>query len=96
MADIRIMIDVGNPEPASENKHDHAVPKKPTVEEKVREALECIESGFESHVEWTMINKLYKDLIASPKKNERMQNIISMIAPILKKYGYHGVSSEDK
>lgn len=94
MSDIKVMIQVGMPKPAEEKPAPEA-PKKPTVEEKVRYALECIESGFDSHQEWIMLNKLYHDLMNMKNKNDRVQNLIKMIQPTLAKYGYHKVSSED-
>jgi hypothetical protein len=61
--------------------------RKRPVEEVVRECLEKIESGLESHKEWLTITKLYKDL--ESRKDDRAENIKKMIRPVLSHYGYH-------
>lgn len=65
----------------------------PSIEEQVKDALECINSGYDSAADWSMINKLYKALCTA-KPNPRIQNLIAMIKPVLAKFGYHGVSNE--
>lgn len=60
-----------------------------SVEDRVREAIELIESGHDSRVEWHMLVGLYRQL-ASRKKTERVRNLMSMIKPTLEKYGYYG------
>lgn len=62
--------------------------KKLPLEDKVREALECIDSDYDSHVEWIMIRKLYKDLRALKKPSDRAMSVMRMIEPVLSKYGY--------
>jgi hypothetical protein len=68
----------------------------PSVEDKVREALECIDSGYESHVEWLMIGGLYKKLKQLARPSPRALNLIEMIEPVLAKYGYHKVAPSQK
>lgn len=67
----------------------------PTVEEKVREAIDLVDSGYCSHTEWLMLNKLYESLCRNKKQGPRIQNLKKMIEPVLAKYGYHKVSTED-
>lgn len=87
---LQIMVELPPP-PDVTSKAAPAMP----VEDKVRDALELIDSGYDSRVEWLMINKLYKQLQSMPS-NPRVAALKQMIEPILAKYGYHGISSETK
>lgn len=93
---IKVMLELPMPAPAP--VAPPPVEKKPepkvSVEDKVREALECIDSGYESGVEWAMINRLYKDLCNLKKPSPRAENLKKMIEPVLAKFGYHGVTSK--
>ena len=89
--DIKLMISV--PEPQVTEKAKPAPKLSP--EEKVKHYIELIESGYKSDVEWLILNKIYKQLCGM-KQNPRITNIISMIKPVLAKYGYHGVPAETK
>lgn len=87
MSTISVMLQVGVP------THSTPTPaEKPqaSVESAVREALDCIDSGHDSHVEWNMIRRLYREL-NKRKKTPRITNLIQMMEPVLQKYGYHGV-----
>ena len=88
---IHILLDA--PPPPQNNQ-----PQKPphSVEDEVREALDCIESGYRSDVEWIMLSKLYKELLNSPKRTPRMESLIEMMKPTMSKYGYHGTEPEGK
>lgn len=83
-----LQLDVPSPQETSEAE------SVPSVEDKVRSALDLIDSGYHSNVQWLTVNKLYKQLQDMPKKSKRVQNLIDMIEPVLAKYGYHGVSSK--
>jgi hypothetical protein len=87
------MLDIGMPAERA------PVPQQPevapmSVEDRVRDALDCIDSGHNSNVEWVMINRLYKNLVQKRGKNKRIDNLLAMIEPVMAKYGYHKVSSE--
>jgi hypothetical protein len=87
---VQILLDM---EP-SMPKEKYPVPANETsIEDDVREAIDCIESGHDSVVEWKMINRLYKEL-RDMKKTPRVTNLIAMIEPVMAKYGLHGVSEE--
>lgn len=89
----RVIIELGMP--TEHRKERHATPRL-SVEDKVREALDLIESGHESSIEWRMISRLYRDLKAmsgGKRKSPRVRNLIKMIEPVLAKYGYHGVDA---
>lgn len=84
---IRIMLEVTPPPAEKTSKAKPAM----SVEDKVRHALELIDSGYRSDVQWQMIMKLYKSL-RTKKQTPRVRNLIKMIEPVLAKFGYHGVS----
>lgn len=87
---VRVMLEVGLP---SERSSEPGV-RPVSIEEKVKDALDSIDSGYKSDVQWIMINKLYKDLSARRGKSKRIDNLLNMIEPVMAKYGYHKVSSE--
>lgn len=89
-----VLVRIEMPEPVREER---ARPKSPkvSVEERVRDALECIESGHDSSVDWQFINKTYKQL-CSLKQTPRVANLKKMIEPVLAHYGYHKVTTEGK
>ena len=87
---IKLMLEIEMPDKATTAAAKPAPEpvKKVPIEEKVREALECIDSDYDSHVEWIMIRKLYKDLRQLKKPSDRALNVMKMIEPVLSKYGY--------
>lgn len=82
---VQLLIDVPSPEQTANH------PEPLSVEDKVKHALELIESGYKSDVEWNMIHRLYKSLKALKKPSERAQNLLKMIEPVLNHNGYYGV-----
>lgn len=68
---------------------------EPTIEEKVRDAIELIDSDHESREEWSLLNRLQGALKKLEPKTERIVNLIETIAPVLAKYGMHGVEDGD-
>lgn len=83
---IRISIAVPMPKPAQQ---EHRGPRC-TPEEKVREAIDSIDSGNDSHVEWLLLNKLYKQMCELKRPSPRADNLKKMIEPVLQKFGYFG------
>lgn len=79
--------------PQTDSPYKSQVPAL-TPQERVRDALEEIMSGRESRREWSLVSKIYRDLVAKRNLNETEQNIKQMIEPVMAKFGYHGVSSE--
>lgn len=86
---LQILVEMPHPAPEKTEK----APVGLSIEDKVRDALDCIDSGYDSRVEWLMINKLYSEL-QKRKQTPRVQNLRKMIEPVLAKFGYHGVSAE--
>lgn len=90
MSNIKISVSLNMlPVPTEKSKY----PQPPSAEEQIREALELINTGCESYVEWKMVNKAYKQLLSLPRTSKN-QNLINMIEPVLAKFGYHKVSAE--
>lgn len=81
---LNILLDLPPPPPAPQAM-SHSV----SVEEKVRDALNLIDSGHESPVEWRMVCRLFRHLQEKGKISRREQNLLDMIQPVLAKYGYH-------
>lgn len=88
---IKVLLEVGMPAPGQIEKKPEI--QKIPVEDQVREALECIDSGHDSAVEWSMINRLYRDLKSLKKPNDRARNLMNMIQPVLEKFGYFEVTN---
>jgi hypothetical protein len=87
---IKVMLDLDTP--SSEKTKQAVANEEPSVEEQVRQAIEMIDSGHDSYVEWKLLNKLAKELRL--RKDARSKNLMEMIDPVLQKYGMHGVSEE--
>lgn len=86
---LHLMLELPPPVPQKQESE----PTRMSLEDKVRDALELIDSGYESRVEWLMINKLYHEL-CKRKPTPRVQNLKKMIKPVLAKFGYHDVTTE--
>lgn len=91
MSKTRILVEVGVPTPGQYAENAPTIRK--SVEDKVREAIELVETGYCSDIEWIMLNKLYKQICECKQPNNRMLNIKQMIEPLLAKYGYHRVEA---
>jgi len=90
---LHIMLDM--PVPATKGK-DFAEKQDPmtSVEEEVRCAIEAIESGHDSAVEWKVLNKFAR--VLRNRKDSRSVALLEMIEPVMSKYGMHGVSEGDQ
>lgn len=90
---MQISINMCMPDPGDQQQRQPPDLQRPSVEDQIREALECIDSGHDSHVEWSLVNRLYRSLKALQRPNQRALGLISMIEPVLAHYGYHGVAA---
>lgn len=90
---IQLKISLAMP-PRQTPEQEKARKKECTIEQDVRDALEKIDSGFDSHVEWLMIRGLYKRLSAIGKPSKKAKNLMEMIEPVLAKYGYYESGSK--
>lgn len=86
-----LLIQIGVPEPKATSQEGKEAPV--SIEDKVRYAIELVDSGYCSDVEWIMLNKLLSSLYKK-KQTPRVKNLIDMIEPVLAKYGYHKVTAE--
>lgn len=77
---VKITVSLAMPE------ETHEEYKKPTIEQRVKDALHTVDSGHESPVEWSYIKRIYRALRG--KKGRRAQNLRDMIEPVLQKYDY--------
>lgn len=90
---INIMLDM--PVPATKDKnYPEPQDKQASVEEEVRCALDAIESGHDSSIEWKTLNKFARTL--RDRKDSRSVALLEKIEPVLSKYGMHGVSEGDQ
>mgnify|MGYP003580767401 CR=1 FL=1 len=83
-----LLIKVGIPAPGSSSPKQEA---PLSIEDKVRHAIDMCDSGYSSHVECLLLCKVL-DALYQKKRTPRIQNLISMIEPVMAKYGYHKVS----
>lgn len=61
-----------------------------SLEAKVRDMLDSIESGHPSAQDWIAINKFYGTI--KDRTDTRSKALKKMIEPVMSKYGQHGVS----
>lgn len=81
---IKLMLDL---EPPAQNRYPEAEEKK-SPEERVREAIELVESGHDSLTEWKFLNRTARMLRG--RKDTRSKNLLEKIEPVLMKYGMMG------
>lgn len=87
------MLSMDPPNPAKSKEQPQPVDKLASIEEEVKNAIEMIDSGHDSHVEWRLLNKLHRELCK--RKDPRSKNLMKMIQPVMDKYGMHGVSEKE-
>lgn len=61
-----------------------------SLESRVKDMIDCIESGHPSSREWIALNKFFGTL--QGRKDSRSKRLLAMIEPIMAKYGQHGVA----
>lgn len=83
---LQIMLDTGIPRNLTRPDEDSC--ERRPIEDEIRDSLELIESGHDSTIEWRAIRGLYAQL-KQMKQTPRVQNLRSMIKPVLSKFGYH-------
>ncbi len=62
--------------------------KKPSVEDQVRSRLDKIDDGCATEVDFLVLKRLQESLRKMPPK-PRVVNLIKMIEPAMKKFGYY-------
>jgi uncharacterized protein YegL len=59
---------------------------KPSIEEKVKDAICMCESGHDSKEDWEFLRKVNNALMKLPNLNSRQKNLLKMITPVLRKH----------
>lgn len=91
MSNIRVMLSMEVPKPSPVQAKPEAA--SVTIEDRVRDLIDRIDSGYRSDMEWILLNKLHSSLSEKRGKSKRIDNLLAMIEPIMAKYGYHKVSA---
>jgi hypothetical protein len=82
MAKVKIQLEILGDQDAPERQ------PKQSVEDRVKEWMEDVESGRPSREQWIRLRNLFNKLANAPKLSPRAQNIVKMIEPIMQKYGF--------
>ena len=90
---LSIMLDIPVPETKSKN-YPEPQDKQSSVEEEIRNAIDMVESGHDSAVEWKVLNKFAR--VLRDRKDDRSKALLKMIEPVMAKYGMAGVSEGDQ
>lgn len=70
----------------SEREHHK---RRPTIEQKVRDCIERIDNGCGTEVDFLTLKKLKAAIQSKPKLTPRMKNILDMVEPVIRKFGYY-------
>jgi hypothetical protein len=62
---------------------------KPNLEDQVRACIQRIDDGTGSEVDLLLLKRLKGDLLKKDKKNPRVKNLLEMIEPTLRRFGYY-------
>lgn len=62
--------------------------KQPSLLEKVRSYVDCVESAEESAKEWYYLQRLYEKLQTVKKLTPEQEQIVYWIEPLMLKYGH--------
>lgn len=74
--------------PGPHQRREHPE-RKPTIEQKVRDCIERIDNGCGTEVDFLTLKKLKAAIQAKPKLTPRMKNILDMVEPVIRKFGYY-------
>lgn len=72
--------------PSKEKSCEH---RAPSIEDQVRERIDRIDSGCGSHVDFLVLKKLQQALREKKPCTPRIQNLMDMIEPVMRKFGYY-------
>lgn len=82
---IGVSIMIQQPPPKKEHHEEY----KPSVEDKVRDCIERIDNGCGTEVDFLTLKKLKAAIQSRPKQTPRMVNLVKMIDPIMRRFGYY-------
>lgn len=63
--------------------------RRPSIEEKVRDCIERIDNGCGTEVDFLTLKKLKAAIQSKPKLTPRMKNILDMVEPVIRRFGYY-------
>ena len=63
--------------------------KGPSIEDRVRERIESIDSGAGCLQDFLVLKKLQESLRQKKPCTPRIQNLMDMIEPVMRKFGYY-------
>lgn len=64
-------------------------PPKANLEDQVRACIQRIDDGTGTEVDLLLLKRLKTDLLKKDKKNPRVKNLLKMIEPTLRRFGYY-------
>lgn len=62
---------------------------KPNLEDQVRACIQRIDDGTGSEVDLLLLKRMKSALLQKDKKNPRVKNLLEMIEPTLRRFGYY-------
>lgn len=63
--------------------------RQPSIEDQVRERIDRIDSGCGTHVDFLVLKRLQEALRQKSPCTTRIKNIMDMIEPVMRKFGYY-------
>lgn len=85
---IGVSVMIHQPPPKKEH-HGEPTKGRASVEDKVRDCIERIDNGCGTEVDFLTLKKLKAAIQSRPKQTPRMVNLVKMIDPIMKRFGYY-------
>lgn len=75
--------------PARRQGREEHHERRPTIEQKVRDCIERIDNGCGTEVDFLTLKKLKAAIQSKPKLTPRMKNILDMVEPVIRRFGYY-------
>lgn len=88
MIGISLLVSQTPPRREERHRREHHE-RKPTIEQKVRDCIERIDNGCGTEVDFLTLKKLKAAIQSKPKLTPRMKNILDMVEPVIRKFGYY-------
>ena len=80
---ISLIVKMGPPE-----SHQKLKEAKPNLEDQVRACIQRIDDGTGTEVDFLLLKRL-KSALLKKKPSPRVKNILEMIEPTLRRFGYY-------
>lgn len=62
---------------------------RPNIEDQVRACIQRIDDGTGTEVDFLLLKRLKADLLKRKAKSPRIENLLQMIEPTLRRFGYY-------